>query len=372
MFETKRTFISTDSPTGARNGAGFHPCQGLYFEPTDRKAKVALIATHYNVDFSEHYLGEYMAERGYGFLGWNTRFRGLEYAFLLEHALVDIGEGVKWLREVAGVEKVVILGNSGGGSLMAAYQSQAKGVTMKPTPGLKLPEALNDIEPADLYISLCAHGGRPEVLTQWFDPSITNETDPTSIDPVLNMYDESNGRPYSEEFISRYRAAQIARNHRITDWCYEELDRLSKHGMRDRAFLMYRTWADLRLMDSTIDPNNRRPQWCYAGDPKTANFSPRGIGLTNTIRTWLSMWSLRDSYCSGIPHLQRIEEPALIIQSDADCGVFPSDAQSIYDSLASTDKQLKMVSGDHYLVEPTDARDDTADIIAAWLEEKAY
>ena len=126
MRPVKKTFVSTDSPTGARNGAGFMPCQGLYFEPADSPAKVALIATHYNVDFSEHYLGEYMAARGYGFLGWNTRFRGLEHFFLLEHALVDIGQGVRWLREVAGVETVVLLGNSGGGSLMAAYQSQAK------------------------------------------------------------------------------------------------------------------------------------------------------------------------------------------------------------------------------------------------------
>ncbi len=371
MHKIKRTFVSTDSPTGTRNGAGFNPCQGLYFEPADKKPTVALIASHYNVDFSEHYLGEYMAERGYGFLGWNTRFRGLEYAFLLEHALVDIGQGVNWLREEAGVERVVILGNSGGGSLMAAYQSQAKGVTMKPTPGLKLPDALDQIEPAALYISLCAHGGRPEVLTAWFDPSITDEQDPASIDPGLNMYDEANGRPYSAEFIAKYRQAQVARNHRITDWCYEELDRLSKLGMTDRAFNLYRTWADLRLMDPTIDPNKRKPQWCYAGDPKKANFSPRGIGLTNTMRTWLSMWSLRDSYCSGVQHLRRIEEPALVIQSDADTGVFPSDLQAIYDSLASTDKRMAMVAGDHYLVEPDDARDKTADLIAAWLQEKA-
>ncbi len=371
MTDIKKTFVSIDSPTGTRNGAGFYPCQGLYVAPADSTEKVALIATHYNVDFSEHYLGEYMAARGYGFLGWNTRFRGLEHFFLLEHALIDIGQGVRWLREQAGVEKVVILGNSGGGSLMAAYQSQAKGVTMKPTPGLELPAALDAIEPADLYISLCAHGGRPEVLTEWFDPSITDETDPTSIDPSLNMYDEANGPPYSDEFVRKYRAAQEARNHRITGWCYEELERLSKHGMTDRAFNMYRTWADLRLMDPTIDPNKRRPQWCYAGNPKTANFAPRGIGLTNTIRTWLSMWSLKDSYCSGVPHLNRIDEPALIIQSDGDTGVFPRDAKLILDSLSSTDKHLEMVSGDHYLMEPADARDKTADIIAGWLNEKA-
>ena len=66
------------------------------------------------------------------------------------------------------------------------------------------------------------------------------------------MYDEANGPPYSESFIADYRAAQVARNHRITDWCYAELERLKTHGMADRAFNLYRTWADLRLMDHPL------------------------------------------------------------------------------------------------------------------------
>lgn len=365
-----RTFVSSDSPTGARNGAGFMPCQGLYHAPADVAPKVALIATHYNVDFSEHYLGEFMAARGYGFLGWNTRFRGLEHAFLLEHALIDIGEGVRWLREQAGAETVVLLGNSGGGSLMAAYQSQAVGITMQPTPGLELPSALETIAPADLYISLCAHGGRPEVLTDWFDPSVVDESDPIRADPALDMYDPANGPPYSQAFLTRYRAAQRARNDRITDWCLEELDRLRGLGLRERAFNLYRTWADPRLMDPTIDPNKRRPRWCYAGDPRTANYSPRGIGLTNTLRTWLSMWSLRESWCRGAPHLQRIDIPALVIQSDGDTGVFPSDAERIHDDLGATDKSLHMVTGDHYLQTPDGARDAVADLMDGWLAER--
>ena len=249
MKAWQRKFVSVASATSARNGAGFLPCQGLYYSPTNETPKTALIAAHYNVDFSEHYLAEYMAQRGYGFLGWNTRFRGNEAFFLLEHALIDIGAGVKWLKEEAGVERVIIVGNSGGGSLMAAYQSQAAGVTMTPTPGLGLPEGLYDLIAADQYISLCAHLGRPEVLTAWFDPSVIDETDPLSIDSELNMYDPVNGPPYSDDFIKRYRQAQVARNHRITDWCHNEFKRLQAVGLSDRAFNLYRTWADLRLMD---------------------------------------------------------------------------------------------------------------------------
>ena len=95
----EREFIGVDSPTAGRAGAGGHPCQGLYHRSAGHRPKVAMIATHYQIDFSEHYIAEYMASRGVGFLGWNTRFRGFESSFVLDHALVDIGVGVRWLRE---------------------------------------------------------------------------------------------------------------------------------------------------------------------------------------------------------------------------------------------------------------------------------
>ncbi len=365
-----RTFVSLPSPTAGRNGAGFMPCQGLYHTPRGKQPKTAFIATHYNVDFAEHYLGDYLAARDHGFLGWNTRFRGNEAFFLLEHALVDIGVGVRWLKEEAGVEQVVIIGNSGGGSLMGAYQSQATEPNIVASRDLKLPDAVLELPAADYYISLNAHPGRPEVLTNWFDPAVVDESDPISTEPSLDMYNPDNGPPYSPEFVERYRAAQVARNQRITDWCIAELERLKGLGHSDRAFNLYRTWADPRLMDGELDPSNRPVGVCYAGDPQRANYSPRGIGLTNTLRTWLSMWSLSESQCRGAPHLARIRVPSLVIQSDADTGVFPSDAEAIFDALGTTDKEAQTMAGDHYLTEPAGARDEVADRIVGWLESK--
>ena len=370
MTEVTREFISLTSATGVRNGAGFNPCQGLYHAPADHSPRIAFIATHYNVDFSEHYLGDYLAARGYGFLGWNTRFRGNEAYFLLEHALIDIGAGVNWLKQQAGIEAVILIGNSGGGSLMAAYQSQATAPNIAPTYDLKLPKACLELTPADAYVSLNAHGGRPEVLTAWMDPSVNDEMDPTSIDESLNMFNPAHGPPYDQDFIERYRAAQTARNERITDWALAELDRLKSIGWQDRPFLMCRTWADLRLMDGSLDPSDRPVGVCYAGDPKRANFSARGIGLTNTLRTWLSMWSLRHSECQGPKHLINCTVPSLVVQSMADTGVFPSDAQAIHGAIAAEDKQLVFISGDHYLTEPASARNETADLIAAWTASR--
>ena len=39
-----------------------------------------------------------------------------------------------------------------------------------------------------------------------------------SADPALDLFNPDNGPPYGEPFLRRYRAAQRARNHRITDW----------------------------------------------------------------------------------------------------------------------------------------------------------
>lgn len=371
MSNITREFVALDSPTGRVNGAGFHPCQGLWHAPEGKKPKVAMIASHYNVDFSEHYLGPLMAERGIGLLGWNTRYRGAEGWFLLDQALVDIGVGVRWLREEQGIDTVVILGNCGGGSLMSAYQSQATEPNITPARGLGLPPAVEELLPGDLYVSTQAHPGRPEVLTNWMDPSITDETDPVSRDPALDMYEPENGPPYSPEFITRYRAAQVERNHRITDWAHAELDRVTAAGAFDRNFNMHRVWADLRYTDITIDPSDRPANSCLGGDPKWANYSPYGIGSSCTCRNWLSMWSLRDSQCRGAPHLQRITVPSLVVQSTADVGVFPSDTRMIYDNLASSDKTIEFITGDHYLEHPEGARDTCADLLAAWVSARA-
>ncbi len=194
---------------------------------------------------------------------------------------------------------------------------------------------MNKLTKADLYISLNAHPGRPEVLTAWMDGSVTDENDPTKTDASLDPFNPDNGPPYSQEFIARYRAAQKARNQRITDWAKIELKRLNDAGIPDRIFPLFRTWADLRFMDPAIDPSDRPCPGCYRGDPKIANRAPSGIGRANTLKTWLSMWSLETSQCRGEAHLRTIELPSLVIQSTGDMGVFPSDAYLIFNALGS-------------------------------------
>jgi pimeloyl-ACP methyl ester carboxylesterase len=360
-------FVGLASPTSARAGAGGHPCQGLYWTAEGKRPKIAVIATHYNVDFAEHYSAPYFAERGFGFLGWNTRYRGAEDLFHLEHALIDIGAGVKWLREEAGAERVVLLGNSGGGSLMAAYQAEASAPTLEAKGAMA--DALRALPQGDLYISLNAHPGRPEVLTNWMDASVTDETDPVASDASLDPF--APGPPYTEEFIARYRAAQKARNLRITDHAKAELKRLNAAGIPDRIFALFRTWADLRFMDPAIDPSDRPCPGCYAGSPPVANRSPFGIGRACTLRAWLSMWSLETSKCSGAGQLAKLKLPSLVVQSMADMGVFPSDARAIFQALAADDKTLEFLPGAHYFENSEKHRANAADLMAGWIARHA-
>lgn len=369
MTEIVREFIGLTSPTGVRAGAGGHPCQGLYHRADGHRPKVAMIATHYQIDFSEHYIAEYLAARGIGFLGWNTRFRGFESNFMLDHALVDVGVGVRWLREVAGVETVVLLGNSGGGSLMSAYQSQAVDPNVTPLEGMRPADGVTELPAADGYVATAAHPGRPDVLTAWMDGAVVDENDPVATDPDLDLFDERNGPPYSTGFVQRYRAAQLARNHAITDWAEQELARVRAAGFSDRPFTVMRTWADPRMVDPTLEPTNRRPNSCYAGKPVRANRSPQGIAAACTLRNWLGMWSMRVAQTRAEPHLNRIDCPALVINAEADTGVFPSDAQRIYDALAGSDKTRAAIDTDHYFTSPG-ARAAQADTIADWIGKR--
>jgi alpha-beta hydrolase superfamily lysophospholipase len=125
------------------------------------------------------------------------------------------------------------------------------------------------------------------------------------------------------------------------------------------------------MIDPSIEPSDRRPNWCYLGEPVKANFGVFGVGTVSTLRTWLSMWSLRTSQCIAAPHLARITVPSLVVHATADACVYDSDARGLFDAFAAVDKTLEFIKGDHYLQEPAGARDQAADLIAAWVAARA-
>ena len=245
---------------------------------------------------------------------------------------------MRWLREIQGVETVVLLGNSGGGSLMAAYQAQAVDPNVTPLDGMRPAAGLTELLPADGYVASAAHPGRPDVLTAWMDASVVDENDAIASDPDLDLFDERNGPPYSAEFVERYRAAQVARNHAITDWAENELKRVRAAGFSDRPFTVLRTWADPRMVDPTIEPTKRPANMCYAGQPGEGQ--PVGARHRRRVHAAQLAGHVEPSAradprrTASRPH--RLPRPG--DQRRAGHGSVPVDAQRIHDALASTDK----------------------------------
>lgn len=348
-------YLSTESASAKRSMTGQPPCIGLYWTPKGQDPDIAFMLVHYAVDFSEHFLIPPLASRGFGVLGYATRYRGMEEKFVLENALDDIAAGTRWLEQNTGVKKIVFLGTSGGGSLMAAFQARA--------------EQDDSIRGADAFIFLNAHPGRPDVLTDWIDPSVIDETDITKRDPTLDMYNPVNGPPYSPEFQVRYRDAQRKRNHRITSWAKEELARLNAAGISDRVFSVSRTFADLRFLDPNIDPSERKIPACFLGDPEKANNGVGFLARATTLETWLSMWSLETSQSRFKYHAAALSLPTIVIQGLGDVGVFPSMAQEIFDSIGSTDKELVLLSGGHCFEDSQKSLDKVTDLMVEWTKK---
>ena len=165
-------------------------------------------------------------------------------------------------QEPAGLAKVVLAGWSGGGSLSVFYQQQAQHATITSSPYRRRPrpDAL-DLSAADGIMLLAAHISRHGTLTEWLDASILDESDPTKRDPELDLYNPNNPNqpPYSQEFLARYRQAQIDRNRRITAWVKDKLAELKAAGRPDDefGFVVHGTMADPRWLDPTVDPNER-------------------------------------------------------------------------------------------------------------------
>ena len=105
-----------------------------------------------------------------------------------------------------------------------------------------------------------------ETLTEWIDPSVRDELNPDDRDPALDIYDAScpHKPPFTKDFVAAFRAAQIARNRKITGWALDLLTTLKRRdsGEMERAFVVHRTMSDVRWIDERVEAEFRpaRPQ----------------------------------------------------------------------------------------------------------------
>ena len=316
------------------------------------------------------------AEAGVHVLAADSRYRGVDNALIMEKVALDLGAAVRHAREKLGYANVILLGWSGGGALSAFYQAEAEQPSITHTPAgdpLSLAEAR--LIPADGVILMAAHVSRHATLTEWLDASILDEQDPDRRDPALDLYGEAVRPPYDAAFLDRYRAAQEARNRRITAWVKDRLETLRRRGRPNDefGFVVHGTMADPRWLDPAVDPNDRAPGVCYLGDPQVVNMSPIGLARFSTLRSWLSQWSLDDARADGPRCLSRVKAPVLVINNSADDACTPSHARRLYEAVAHGDRRFHEIAGaTHYYQDQPELGAQAVGLVKTWLEDHGF
>jgi len=332
----------------------------------------AVMVVHPRANFSHHYIVPGLVEAGYAVLCVNTRWLNNDSTLLHEVVLLDVAAGVAALRER--YDRVVLCGNSGGGSLLTFYLEQAQA-----TDGTRLtdtaagdPFDLNrfDLPDADAMVYLAAHVGEGHYLLHAIDASVTDEHDPVSCDPTLDLYDPANGfveppgeTRYEPEFLARYRAGQRARVERLDTIARDRVERrraararweqtsspADRRGSIATEFLtVYRTDADPRFVDLSLDPSRRTVGSLWGMRPDWINYGAVGFGRVVSPEAWLSTWSGLSSRASIARAGPGMKLPALVVSYSGDHGIFPSDTELITSSLAAPDVARVDIDADHY------------------------
>jgi dienelactone hydrolase len=373
-FKEQLAFVETYGFTGSQ---GLTVLEAQLLKPRGRPSKTLFIFMHPTTTLQLLPMPTSLANAGLHVLCAASRYPKNDSALIMEKVALDMGAWVRWARETACYEKVLLVGWSGGGSLSLFYTAEAEQPTIKATPaGDPVDLTTANLLRPDGVIFIAAHLSRAETLTEWLDPSVLDEINPDRRDRELDIYDPDcpNKPPFTKDFVQRFRAAQVARNRKITAWCQEKLEDLKKRNTaeRERAFVVNRTMCDVRWIDPTVDPNGRKPNWCFLGDPRTANVGTAGIARYSSLRSWLSQWSYDLSNAKGPKNAARIRRtPVMQIENAADDAVPATHNPIIRAALATPDKEYKSIEGatHYYLGQPEQLR-ICIDTLTDWSQRK--
>lgn len=375
------------------------------------KPRVAVVLMHPRIDFHHHYTVPRLVAAGFGVLAANSRHVNNDMSAEHEEMVLDVDACVRWARKKADAERVVLLGNSGGGSLMAFYQAEAHLEPSKRlwcSPGGS-PTRFDTapMTPADGLVLVAAHRGQGKVLLDGIDPSVVDERDPLATDPSLDMYDPQNGfrepeawSEYDPAFVARYREAQeqrvaridamarehVARHEAATRECeapgfdalpFPERQAALKRRSSEPVFVVYRTLANPNHVSQSIEPSPRDYGALLSERPDLMNHAALGFARAVTARAWLSTWSGLSSNADLLRNVARVQAPTLIVHAERDREIYPRiDAQATLDASAAADKRLVVIEGARHYFEPEPGERDSPhidrlmDVVVAWIEER--
>ncbi|MEV5146928.1 hypothetical protein [Streptomyces sp. NPDC052727] len=364
--------------------------------------RTVVVTSHPRGDMSRHYAAPAVLEAGYAFYGHQTRALHNDVDCEHERILLDLAAALSHLKNERGFEKIVLLGNSGGGSLLAFYQQQAgtapPGRLTDTAAGEPLDLNAVEMPTADGLALLAAHPGQGAFMLTAIDPSVVDEDDPLAVDPELDMYSPANGfreppepSKYSVEFLERYREAQRARVARLdarargliterqryrrkmqepgfADLPLEERIRITRRAMVGDYMIVHRTEADPAYLDLSLHAwkSTREPASILGPRPDQVNYAPGGFGRLVTPRAWLSTWSGLSTRANLLESVKSVHEPLLVINFTGDSLAFPDTNQAQFDACPAEDKTVHFLEGEHFGY-PLEQREKALQFIAEWL-----
>jgi hypothetical protein len=258
----------------------FNRAMGALYQPADgTTAHIGVVVMHREANFMSNIACREFSKRGLMVLCMNSRFVNNETNVSWEQIPLDVAQGVKYLKDVQHMDKVVLYGNSGGGVTMSFYQAVAEnGPSVCQGPG-KLIQCGNDLTglpKADAIILSDGHPGNPILRLRSINPSIIGDRDHPQIDPALDPYSPANGynpngsSHYSDDFKAKYFAAQSARMNKLIDEAQQIYAGIQagKNFYTDDAPFPIPGFDDARLqsMDTSIRHTTAQPEKLLKND----------------------------------------------------------------------------------------------------------
>jgi pimeloyl-ACP methyl ester carboxylesterase len=381
----------------------------VLYQPTDansKKSHIGILVMHPNSNYLEHITilgargGPGLASLGYTVLAQNSTMSSNDILDT-DKLLLEVSKGVNQLKKVPGVTRVVLLGHSGGGPTMAAYQFIAEnGVAacQGPEKIVPCPDSLAGLPAADGLILLDSSLGFGAITLTSLDPAVTDESRATQLDPKLDLYNPANGfhpptgATYSDAFVRAYATGQARRMKKLIGIAKARLVKLNAGQGRyadDEPFDIpgsdlgnAQVWSlDLKVGAQTHDshwlvkPDGTRTNEVVHSlrEPYKTASSPipkiRGAYVT-TVRRFLSTWACRplpdygygadyiqgidyqSTYNSPVAAVEKIKVPLLIMGMSA--GQLLVSVETIYNHATSADKSLIFIEGATHGTTPVD------------------
>jgi hypothetical protein len=409
-------------PDGARVASlalrtdDFRQIRALYWTPGSGPApRVGVVVIHPRVDFTHHYTVPRLVAAGFAVLAANSRHVNNDIACEHEELLLDVAACVKWLRKKGGVERVVLLGNSGGGSLAGFYQAQAKlapSARIERSPGgTSTHLATAEMTPGDAVVLVAAHRGQGHVLLRCIDAAVVDEGSAFGGDPAVDVYDARNGfreppapSSFAPDFVARVSEAQIARVRRIDERArallaehdaaaqeaqapdfsarpFEERQDVLRRRSYEPVMIVHRTMANPAYVDPMIDADPEGEPRAYGSllsdRPDLMNMTAMGFAHACTPRAWLSTWSGLSSNADLVANAARFDEPTLLVHATRDREVyFDRDVRPVFGACAATDKRVVRIEGARHYFEADGGEPKSPDVerlmdvVVPWLRER--